>query len=292
MLEQILKQKEKEVVALHERYGSDLRARAEAYVFSTDESSKAGALTAGPSERTEGRSLKRALKSVAEGSDIPALIAEIKRKSPSKGVLREAFDPLKIALDYETAHVQAISVLTDVPFFAGDPAFVSLVKRVTRVPVLRKDFIIDSIQLYESVLIGADAVLLIVRALNEEQLFTLYTEARRLHLDVLVEVHDLPELKRALLLPDAVIGMNNRNLNTFETTLETTYELLPHVPKDRLIVSESGIRTHEEMRMLKQRGVHGVLVGETLMRASDLVQAVYKLRHGHSTGAHGAAIST
>ncbi|MDY0323098.1 MAG: indole-3-glycerol phosphate synthase TrpC [Candidatus Carbobacillus sp.] len=280
MLQNILVQKEKEVLALYERYGSELQRKAVSLIASRNKQRHDERFIGADGQKAVCCSLLQALQTAGDGSEVPALIAEIKRKSPSKGVLRETFDPLQIARDYTQAHVHAISVLTDVHFFAGNASYVSLVKTVADVPVLRKDFIIDRIQLYESVVIGADAVLLIVRALSRDKLIDLYQEARRLHLDVLVEVHDKQELERALLLPEAIIGINNRNLDTFETTLDVTYALMPHIPRDRLVVSESGIRTYEDMRALKAQGVTAVLVGETLMRQTDLVQAVHALRAG------------
>lgn len=280
MLQDILLQKEKEVAFLYERYGYELERRATSLMRLGHEAQVEERANGSDRGTMVRRSLVQALETAQDGSAVPALIAEIKRKSPSKGVLRETFDPLQIACDYAEAQVHAISVLTDVHFFAGDPSYIALVRSVTDVPVLRKDFIIDRIQLYESVVIGADAVLLIVRALRQETLLELYHEARRLNLDVLVEVHDGWELERALLLPEAIIGINNRNLDTFETTLDVTYTLMPYIPRDRLVVSESGIRTYEDMRALKARGVKAVLVGETLMRQKHLVQAVRALREG------------
>ncbi len=199
-----------------------------------------------------------------------ALIAELKRASPSKGVIRSQFDPLAIARRYHEAGADALSVLTDEPFFGGRLEFLNLIRPQVPLPLLRKDFIVDPYQIYESRVMGADAILLIVAAIESDSALREWRElAESLGLDALVEVHTASELERALASGATLIGVNNRNLHTFETSLQTTFDLLPRVPADCLLVSESGIETTEQVRALQQAGVKAILVGETLMRADD-----------------------
>jgi indole-3-glycerol phosphate synthase len=199
----------------------------------------------------------------------PAVIAEIKRASPSKGLLRDPFLPADIARSYAGAGACCLSVLTDRDFFQGHEDFLREARMACELPVLRKDFIIDPYQVYEARLIGADCILLIVAALDDATLSELARLAASLGLDVLVEVHDAEELDRALASGAALIGINNRNLRTFETRLETTLNLLHHIPPDRIVVTESGIHTPADVALMRARGVHAFLVGEAFMRAPD-----------------------
>ena len=199
----------------------------------------------------------------------PAVIAEIKKASPSKGLLREAFDPPAIAASYEAAGAACLSVLTDRPFFQGDPDYLVAARNACSLPVLRKEFIIDDYQVAESRALGADAILLIVAALEDAQMASLEAAAHAYGMDVLVEVHDGEELDRALRLKTPLIGINNRNLRNFSVTLDTTLNLLSRVPADRLVVTESGIQVQRDVALMRSRGVHAFLVGEAFMRAPD-----------------------
>jgi indole-3-glycerol phosphate synthase len=199
----------------------------------------------------------------------PAVIAEIKRASPSKGLLRENFDPAAIARSYEKAGAACMSVLTDTQFFQGSSAHLQQARAACGLPALRKDFLIDPYQAYESRALGADCVLLIAACLEDRQMRELEALALELGMAVLVEVHDANELERALILKTPLVGINNRNLRTFETRLETTLELLPRVPKDRIVITESGILAPADVARMRGAGVHTFLVGEAFMRASD-----------------------
>jgi indole-3-glycerol phosphate synthase len=198
-----------------------------------------------------------------------AVIAEIKKASPSKGVLREHFDPPAIAASYEKGGAACLSVLTDVDFFQGADEYLQQARLACHLPVLRKDFVIDPYQVYEARALGADCILLIVAALDDAVLRELLALAKRLQLEALVEVHDAEEMQRALGTPASLIGVNNRNLRTFETTLNTTFELMKDFPADRLLVTESGIHTRDDVRRMRERGVHAFLVGEAFMKAAD-----------------------
>lgn len=198
-----------------------------------------------------------------------ALIAEIKKASPSAGVIVESFDPLAIARNYARAGVDAISILTDEQFFQGHLSYLQLVREAVPQPILRKDFILDPLQIMESAAAGADAILLIVAALQQEELVALLEEATLYQLDVLVEVHTLAELDRALETDARIIGINNRNLATFEVDLAVTEKLSEEVPKEIVVVSESGIRTAEDLARIKACGVDAVLIGEALMRGQS-----------------------
>jgi indole-3-glycerol phosphate synthase len=206
-----------------------------------------------------------------------AVIAEIKRASPSRGVLRENFDPTQIAQSYETGGAACLSVLTDREFFQGAPEHLSAARAACGLPALRKDFLIDPFQLFEARALGADCVLLIVACLEDGQLHSLEKLAHSLGMAVLVEVHDAAELERALALATPLIGINNRNLRTFETRLETTLELLPRLPKDRLVITESGILSSADVRRMRNHGVDAFLVGEAFMRAGDPGKALKEL---------------
>lgn len=198
-----------------------------------------------------------------------AVIAEIKRASPSRGVLREDFDPAAIAASYEQGGASCLSVLTDVDFFRGADDDLRQARGVCSLPVLRKDFIIDPYQVYEARALGADCILLIVAALGDAMLLELLQLADHLQMDALVEVHDAQELERALMTPAPLIGVNNRDLRSFETSLETTLDLLSRMPDERLLVTESGIHTREDVKRLRDHGVHAFLVGEAFMKAQD-----------------------
>jgi len=198
-----------------------------------------------------------------------AVIAEVKRASPSAGVLRKDFDPPAIAASYERGGATCLSVLTDEAFFQGADDYLVRARAACSLPVLRKDFIIDEYQVYEARAIGADCILLIVAALGDAQLLGLTGLAVHLGMDVLVEVHDEEELDRALVLGAPLLGINNRNLHTFETRLDTTLELLERIPAGTTVVTESGIHTPAHVAMMREHGVHTFLVGEAFMRAPD-----------------------
>ncbi|UQZ46474.1 indole-3-glycerol phosphate synthase TrpC [Bacillus sp. PK3-037] len=223
----------------------------------------------------EKRSFKEAL---ANPNRFIGLIAEVKKASPSKGLIKEEFVPEQIAKDYETAQADALSVLTDFPFFQGKNSYLSDVKRTVSIPVLRKDFIIDSIQVEESKRIGADAILLIGEVLDPVQLHELYLEAGEKEMDVLVEVHDQTTLEQIVKVftPD-ILGINNRNLKTFETSLEQTKQIASLVPKECLLVSESGIGSLEHLTFVKEHGARAVLIGESLMRQHSQQKAIHAL---------------
>ena len=199
----------------------------------------------------------------------PAVIAEIKKASPSKGVIREDFDPAAIAQSYAAHGAACLSVLTDVDYFQGANAYLRAARAACDLPVIRKDFIIDRWQIAEARAIGADAILLIVAALTDEQLHDLEAYAVSLGLAVLVEVHDGAELTRALTLKTPLIGINNRNLRTFEVSLDTTLTLKDRIPADRIVVAESGILASADVKTLRQGNVNAFLVGEAFMRAPE-----------------------
>jgi indole-3-glycerol phosphate synthase len=207
----------------------------------------------------------------------PAVIAEVKRASPSKGLLRENFDPAAIARSYEKAGAACMSVLTDREFFQGAPEHLSAARAACALPTLRKDFVIDPYQVRESRALGADCILLIVACLEDAQLRELERAALDLGMAVLVEVHDGAELERALHLKTPLIGINNRNLRTFETRLDTTLGLLPRVPKGRIVVTESGILSPQDVAQMRAHGVDTFLVGEAFMRAADPGAALRQL---------------
>ena len=206
-----------------------------------------------------------------------SLIAEIKRQSPSAGVIREDFDLQKIAGIYQEAGVQAISVLTEEDYFAGNISYINEVKKIAQAPVLRKDFILEAYQVYESRFFGADAILLIADLLTREKLCELMQLADELGLDYLVEAHTEKELKKILNLKVPLIGVNNRDLHTLEVDFKITEKLYPLIPKDKVVVVESGIKSSQDVLFLKILGVSAVLVGETIMRAGDLRRKIEEI---------------
>jgi indole-3-glycerol phosphate synthase len=227
-------------------------------------------------EQAPPRGFARALQArVASGQ--AAVIAEVKKASPSKGVLREHFVPAQIARQYEAGGAAALSVLTDVSFFQGSAAYLQQAREACRLPVLRKDFIVDPYQLVEARAMGADAILLIVACLDDEALQSLEAQALALGMDVLVEVHDGAELERGLALRTPLLGINNRNLKTFEVTLDTTLALRNRVPADRLLITESGILGPDDVRRMRAADVNAFLVGEAFMRAADPGRALAQL---------------
>ncbi|MDG2526044.1 indole-3-glycerol phosphate synthase TrpC [Stenotrophomonas sp. HITSZ_GD] len=212
---------------------------------------------------------------IAQGE--PAVIAEVKKASPSKGVIRPDFRPADIAVSYEFGGASCLSVLTDVDFFQGADDYLRQAREACTLPVLRKDFTIDPYQVYEARALGADCILLIVAALEDAQLAELSGLALQLGMDVLVEVHDIDELERAIQVPVPLVGINNRNLRTFEVSLETTLSMRAAVPRDRLLVTESGILAPADVAKMRGEGVNAFLVGEAFMRAEEPGDALREL---------------
>lgn len=206
-----------------------------------------------------------------------AVIAEVKKASPSKGVLRADFRPAEIALSYESGGAACLSVLTDQDFFQGHEDYLKQARTACQLPVIRKDFIIDPYQVFEARAIGADCILLIVAALDDDQLEQLSQLAIQLEMDVLVEVHNEEELHRAMVLNLPLMGINNRDLHTFETSLETTIKLLNFIPDETIVITESGILGKEDVAFMREHGVNGFLVGEAFMRADDPGEALANL---------------
>lgn len=257
ILQRIVATKHEELaVARARRSEADLRSEAEA--------------------RRDTRDFAAALRSRV-GAGRAAVIAEVKKASPSKGVLREHFVPAEIAASYARHGAACLSVLTDAPYFQGAPAYLQQARDACDLPVLRKDFMVDAYQVYEARAMGADCILLIAACLDDAQMADLEAQAQALGMAVLVEVHDGAELDRALQLKTPLVGINNRNLKTFEVTLQTTLALLPLVPGDRLLVTESGILGRGDVQRMREAGVHAFLVGEAFMRADDPGQALAAL---------------
>ena len=206
-----------------------------------------------------------------------AVIAEIKKASPSKGVIREDFDPAAIAESYEKGGACCLSVLTDVDFFQGADEYLKMARSASTLPVIRKDFIIDEYQIYEARAMDADCILLIVSALSEEQLTQLHEVARSLGMDVLIEVHDEAELDIALKLDNPMVGINNRNLHSFEVSLENTYQLLSKIPDNKIVITESGIHSPADVAAMRQHNVNAFLVGEAFMRSEEPGERLAKM---------------
>lgn len=257
ILQKILATKREEIAAAKpKRSATSLRAEGEA--------------------RVDQRGFARALREkVAAGK--AAVIAEIKKASPSKGVLREHFVPAEIAKSYAEYGATCLSVLTDVQYFQGAPAYLRQARAACALPVIRKDFMIDEYQVLEAAAWGADAILLIAAALDDAQMRDLEQAALAMKLDVLVEVHDGNELERALKLNTPLLGINNRNLKTFEVTLDTTIELLPRIPPEKLVITESGILSAADVQRMRDANVHAFLVGEAFMRAAEPGRALQAL---------------
>ncbi|MEM7209922.1 MAG: indole-3-glycerol phosphate synthase TrpC [Pseudomonadota bacterium] len=222
------------------------------------------------------RGFEASLRAKVDAGDA-AVIAEIKKASPSKGVLRDHFVPSEIAQSYANGGATCLSILTDKDFFQGSEEYLQQARAACNLPVIRKDFTIDAYQVYEARSIGADCILLIVSALGDATLAELYGLARHLEMDVLVEVHDQEEMERALMLSPTLLGINNRNLRTFDVSLKTTIDMLNMVPEDALLVTESGIATRDDVALMRDSGVHSFLVGETFMRAENPGDELQKL---------------
>ena len=214
------------------------------------------------------RGFANALQAAIANGD-PAVIAEVKKASPSKGVIRADFRPAEIAVSYEFGGASCLSVLTDVDFFLGADAYLQEAREACTLPVLRKDFVVDPYQVVEARVLGADCILLIVSALDDRQLAGLSDLAMTLGMDVLVEVHDIDELERAIQVPVPLVGINNRNLRTFDVSLETTLSMRDAVPRDRLLVTESGILGPADVRIMRDAGINAFLVGEAFMRVDE-----------------------
>jgi indole-3-glycerol phosphate synthase len=273
ILDTILAEKRQELArAKAQRPSAAMRARAEAAQSNDPPRNFAGALR----ERIE--------------AGEPAVIAELKKASPSKGVIRADFDPAAIAASYKKGGAACLSVLTDEKFFQGRAEYLALARAESGLPALRKDFVIDAYQVWESRAQGADCILLIVAALDDRELREFHSLAAGLGMAALVEVHDEAELERAARAGATLIGVNNRNLRTFETRIETSIELQPKIPEGALLVTESGIVTPENAALMRHHGIHAFLVGEALMRAPDpgaeLARLFYPVAYRESNGKH------
>ena len=206
-----------------------------------------------------------------------ALIAEVKKASPSKGIIREDFDPVNIAQTYQKAGAACLSVLTDTPYFQGSDSYFTAIRNAVDLPMLRKDFMVDPYQIYESRALGADCILIIMAALSTPEAKKLYDLSVSLGMDVLVEVHNAEELESALALNPQMVGVNNRNLKTLEVNVQTSFDLLQHMPANIIKIAESGLKDHETVSSLQEAGYAGFLIGESLMRSADIETATLKI---------------
>lgn len=237
-------------------------------IFEASQKESAAELSKRAESASEPRGFIQAIENkIAEGK--AGVIAEIKKASPSKGVLRENFIPAEIAKSYEEHGAACLSVLTDKDFFQGGDEYLKQAREATNLPVIRKDFIIDPYQVYEARAMGADCILLIVAALGDASMNELLSLAHHLDMDVLMEVHDKEEMERAIQSGAKLIGVNNRNLRTFEVTLQTTLDMLDMVPEDRILVTESGILVPDDVKLMRDNNINAFLVGEAFMRADD-----------------------
>ncbi len=257
-------------------------------IYATNAAHRAIAEVAEPYAQVRERALarvseRRGFAAALRNADGPAIIAEIKRASPSAGLIAHNFDPSAIGQMYERAGVDAISVITEQDHFLGDLAYLDIVRAVTTRPLLRKDFLATRYEIAQSAAYGADCILLIIAGLSDTVLAECIDEARAYKLDVLVEVHDAGEATRALTLGADAIGINNRNLRTFETDLAVSEQLLPLIPEDVLSIAESGMKDAADIRRLREAGAHGFLIGESLMRAADPAALIRSLREPSRT---------
>ena len=219
---------------------------------------------------------------ISASNDKFGLIAEVKKASPSKGIIRKDFNPEKIAIDYEKAGAACLSVLTDQNFFHGKSEYLEKIKKIVDLPILRKDFIIDEFQIFESRFIGADCILLIVACLNDTELNDFYNISKSLKMDALIEVHNEDELQRALKLNPKMIGINNRNLKNMTVTLDTSIKLVKKIPKNILVVSESGFKNHSDLKLMEQYGIKSFLIGETFMKSKNIESSVENILFGRN----------
>lgn len=222
------------------------------------------------------RDVKEALRATPE--DPYKIIAEVKKASPSKGIIREDFEPVRIATEYTQGGANSLSILTEPHWFKGDLEYISMIRRYTPLPLLRKDFIVDRYQLLEALVYGADYLLLIARALSTKELKTLLEFTRHLGMEALVEIHDKADLTKAIMAGADIIGINHRNLETFEMDMSLSEKLIPLIPNGKIIVAESGLHDHAQLEALSRIGVDAFLIGEHFMRQTDIVKAVEEIK--------------